>query len=73
MVLMRKFSGFLLKTARENAKLSQMDLAKAIDFDVGPATIGRYEAGDAVPTFNTTIKIAAVLKVSLKDLTDAKG
>ncbi len=73
MVLMRKFSGYLLLTARKNAGLSRMELAKAIDFDVGPATIGRYEAGDAVPTLDTTIKFVAVLKISLKDLTDAKG
>ena len=68
---MRVFSGKKLRKAREAAGMSRMDLAKAINFTVGPENIGRYEAGDVKISLNVAIRLASTLGISLKELTDA--
>lgn len=51
-----------------------MDLARAINFKVGPASIALYESGETQPTFNALIVIAQALDVKLKDvLQDARS
>ncbi len=67
---MRKFSGVLLRTHREIAKMSRMTLAKKIGFQVGPSQIQVYEAGESKPTLDTVIALAHAIGVDVKDLTD---
>ena len=67
------FSGKNLLIARENAEMSRFDLAKAIGFMVGQQTIANYELGRRIPNFNVAIRIAQALKISPKNLTDAKS
>jgi DNA-binding XRE family transcriptional regulator len=67
---MRRFSGSQLLKARNTAKLSRLDLAKAINFLAGTQSIISYEKGKTAPLFNTAIAMAEALNVPLKDLTE---
>ena len=67
----RRFFGARLRYARKAARLTRMDLAKAIDFLVSPQTIGRYEAEQTDISFDVALRIADVLKVNVEELTDA--
>jgi len=67
----RKFSGPRLRAAREAAGLSRFKLAHRIDFLISPKSIIRYESGEIVPTIDVVLRIANVLKLKVRDLTDA--
>lgn len=58
--------GMRLKRIRQQAGLSQADLAKAADIPVG--TLRNWEQGIRAPLFDTAAKIARALDVSLDDL-----
>ena len=51
--------------------MSRMDLARAVDFVIGPQQIGRYELGEnhRIP-LNVVAALASALNVNIKDLTD---
>ncbi len=55
-----------LKEFRERRKLTQVRLAELID--VSPRVYNRWENGDATPHWDSIIKIADFLGVSLDDL-----
>ena len=57
-----------IKLSREAAKLTQLELAKAVG--VSQRTIASYETGGAIARRSTTEKLANALKVSVKYLTD---
>ena len=57
-----------LKKLRLKKKMSQGDLAKALDVD--RAYISNIENGRMNPTLSTLEKIAKALKASIKDLVD---
>jgi transcriptional regulator with XRE-family HTH domain len=57
-----------LKSLRELRKLSQTRLAELID--VSPRVYNRWENGDATPHWESILKIANVLGVSLDKLAD---
>ena len=57
-----------IKLAREMAKLTQNELAKEVG--VSQRTIASYESGGARARRSTTEKLARVLKVSIKYLSD---
>ena len=65
----RQFSAELLKEHRITARMSRMDVAKAIGFMVGPETIKRYELGMTIPGFDVALRIAKVIGVKPGDLT----
>lgn len=52
-----------IKEERELNKLTQKELAEKID--VTPATIGLYEQGRRTPDYDTLVKIANILDVSI--------
>lgn len=55
-----------LKSLREQRKITQTRLAKLID--VSPRVYNRWENGDATPHWDSIVKIAEVLDVSLDAL-----
>jgi transcriptional regulator with XRE-family HTH domain len=55
-----------LKEARQARGLSQVRLAELLE--VNPRVYNRWEHGTAVPHFDTVVKIADLLKVSLDEL-----
>ena len=55
-----------LKALRETRKLSQTRLAELID--VSPRVYNRWENGDATPHWDSILKIANVLGISLDEL-----
>jgi len=57
-----------LKVLRELRKLSQTRLAELIN--VSPRVYNRWENGDATPHWDSVLKIADVLGVSLDELAD---
>jgi transcriptional regulator with XRE-family HTH domain len=59
-----------LKAAREARKLTQTRLAELLD--VSPRVYNRWEKGLATPHFDTVVKIADILKVSLDELAGRK-
>jgi transcriptional regulator with XRE-family HTH domain len=68
---MKQFSGALLRKHREAAGMSQMDLARAIDFRIGPQQLGRYERGEQKNiSLNLAGLLAKTLNVGIKDLVD---
>ncbi len=54
-----------LKELRETRKLTQTRLAELLK--VAPRVYNRWEKGTSVPHFDTIVKIAEVLKVSLDE------
>lgn len=56
---------------RRRAKISQIDLAAAID--VSRQTVMSLEQGDSFPHLSTAYKLAAALKCSVEDLYDRGG
>lgn len=59
-----------LKQARENAGLSQKELAKKIN--VPPPVISRYETSDTEPRIGTVLNIAKALNISIDELLQIK-
>src|SRR5262245_39211850 len=59
-----------LKAAREARKLTQTRLAELLD--VSPRVYNRWEKGLATPHFDTVVKIADILRVSLDELAGRK-
>ena len=59
-----------LRAAREARKLTQTRLAELLD--VSPRVYNRWEKGLATPHFDTVVKIADILKVSLDELAGRK-
>lgn len=57
-----------LKVLRENANLTQRELAKV--FQIAPANIGFYELGKTEPSFDILIKIADYFGCSIDYLLD---
>lgn len=55
-----------LRAHRARHRLSQMDVAKALDVNIG--TIRHYEAGDTFPDYITAWKLADLYDVTLDDL-----
>lgn len=55
-----------LRTMRSQRQITQIRLAKLLG--VSPRVYNRWETGDAVPHFDTVIKIAEALAVSLDEL-----
>ena len=84
MAAFHSFLGFLLmptfaerlKAAREARNLNQSRLSEQLG--VNPKVYNRWEKGTAIPHFDTVVKIADLLQVSLDqlagrtDLTDAR-
>lgn len=66
----KKFSGKLLTKCRKAKKMSRLDLARAIDFKIGPETIENYEKGRVSPKVDVVLLIAATLGVKPGDLTE---
>ena len=60
--------GNLLKAMRQKRGWSQTDLAKRCGVD--QSTIHRIEVGAISPRFETVVKIARVLGVTLDDLSE---
>lgn len=70
---MENILGNRIKTLREEARLSQIDLAKVLH--IGNTTISQYESGVRVPSDSIKISIAQYFGVSLDYLmgeTDVK-
>tara|TARA_R110002051_G_scaffold309063_3_gene381461 strand:+ start:680 stop:952 length:273 start_codon:yes stop_codon:yes gene_type:complete len=59
-----------LKMLRNNAKLSQEDLAN--DCDISISQIGRIERGEINTTISTLFVLAEALKVEIKELFEFK-
>lgn len=59
-----------LKMLRNEAKLSQEDLAN--DCDISISQIGRIERGEINTTISTLFVLAKALKIEVKDLFDFK-
>ena len=59
-----------LKACRMTRKLSQIRLAELLE--VSPRVYNRWEKGTAVPHFDTVVKIADLLSVSLDELAGRK-
>ena len=55
-----------LKTAREARQMTQLRLAELLNID--PVVYNRWEKGKAVPHFDTVVKIADILQMSLDEL-----
>lgn len=55
-----------LRLLRSERKITQTRLAQLLD--VSPRVYNRWETGDAVPHFDTVVKIADALQVSLDEL-----
>lgn len=58
--------GRQIRTRRESAGLSQIELAEQIG--VVPRTLGSYECGERVPPLDTASRIAQVLGCTVNDL-----
>lgn len=56
-------NSILIKTARNNMKLTQKQLAKQISID--SQTLQAYESGKAVPDFKIMLKLEKILKIKL--------
>lgn len=59
-----------LKALREARNITQVRLAALLDID--PRVYNRWERGAAMPQFDTVIKIADILQVSLDELAGRK-
>ena len=59
-----------LKLLRSQRNITQVRLAQLIE--VSPRVYNRWETGDAVPHFDTVVKIAEALDVSLDELAGRK-
>lgn len=57
-----------LKNARRMRGLSQRDLSAAMQGDISPNAIKKYENGEMFPSSNVIIKLANVLHVNIDDL-----
>jgi len=57
-----------IKRARETSKMTQLELAESIG--VSRRTVASYESQGAIPRKSTLVKLAGVLKVSVKYLSD---
>jgi transcriptional regulator with XRE-family HTH domain len=68
-----KFSGQRLLKARQSANMSRLKLSVAINGEVCPYTIMRWERGFNVPNLNAILLVANVLGVSIREFTDADG
>lgn len=53
--------------------MSRLQLARDIDFLVGPQQIARYESGETTPSLDTALRVAAALGVEMSELIDAEG
>ena len=62
------YIGENIKRYREAAGLSQSELARRIDRV--PSLISAYEAGRAMPSWETMVRMAGVLGVTSRDLVD---
>lgn len=58
--------GRRLRELREGAKLTQVELAAAVDLD--PKHIGTLERGEKTPSFDAVERLAKVLKVHYYEL-----
>ena len=65
---LKKHFGLKLKTLRNNAKITQEQMADSVDVTI--ETISNIERGIFGPRFDTLEKIASALKVPVKDLFD---
>jgi transcriptional regulator with XRE-family HTH domain len=59
-----------LKVLRNARKLTQARLAELLE--VSPRVYNRWEQGTAIPHFDTVVKIADILRVSLDELAGRK-
>lgn len=64
-IIASKF-GLMMRQARENAGLSQEELAKKLD--ISRISIANYEGGKQCPSLDAAVVIADELKLSLDEL-----
>jgi predicted transcriptional regulator len=52
--------------------MTRFELCQALEFAVKPKSIYRYEKGE-MPPFDVVVRIAEILKIPIKALTDAES
>ena len=67
---MRKYISAMLRNARENANLKQIDVAKKLS--VGNKSVSHWEKANAMPCLEDAIKLADLYGISLDTLVGHK-